>query len=283
MKRSLRTVLISCLMCCLLPISVSAASSTYDVNEIGMHINLPSDYVVFTRDIHADDPNLSKYGFTKDKLLTHLQEANIYLDAWDEAVEHEIVIVMEEDLSGDYHQYSDTELTTMISSYGTGFADAGIQLIDSGIYRHSQAKFTKFSLSQTENGEALYVMQYHTIYDGKSIVVTLYSYCGEIDATEATAFQGMIDSIRFDAEPQLPPAPAQTEAFTYTDSKSGMTFSVPANWVEVPTKNEDPAFTSARFDSTEEAGLCIVFISTDLFEDEAFLAELEAQLESWEE
>lgn len=276
MRKFLRALLMLCVIFCLLPVSVFAASSTYDLDALGMRIDIPSDLVVFTRNINADDPNLSTYGFTKDEFLSLMQEQDIYFDAWDQDVDHEIVILMEEDLSGDYHRLSDTRLAAIISSYKSGFADAGINLIDSDIYRHSQAKFTKLYLSQTENGETLHGLQYHTIYDGKSIIITFYSYCGEIDAAEASAYQSIIDSICFDAEPQPTPAPAQTEAFTYTNPDIGMTFTVPANWVEMPTSEENE-YVDARFGSTTEDGLSIVFLSLDLFESEEFKAALSAE------
>ena len=79
MKRILTTLLIFCFVLCLLPVSAFAATGTYDLDELGMSIELPSDHVVFTRDIKANDPNLSAYGLTKDGLSSLMQERSIYL------------------------------------------------------------------------------------------------------------------------------------------------------------------------------------------------------------
>ena len=64
--------------------------STYDLEELGMSIEIPSDHVVFTRDIRSDDPNLSAYGLTKDDLFSPMLERSIYLNAWDKDVNYEI-------------------------------------------------------------------------------------------------------------------------------------------------------------------------------------------------
>lgn len=42
----------------------------YELEELGLTVSMPSDYVVFTRNISANDPNLSAYGLTKDGLAS---------------------------------------------------------------------------------------------------------------------------------------------------------------------------------------------------------------------
>ena len=66
MSRIFKFLLSFCLAFCLLPSYAFAANSTYELDELGMSIELPSNHVVFTRDIEANDPNLSAYGLTKE-------------------------------------------------------------------------------------------------------------------------------------------------------------------------------------------------------------------------
>ncbi|MFR8332325.1 MAG: hypothetical protein ACLU9S_08145 [Oscillospiraceae bacterium] len=68
MKRIFKVLLSLYLVFCLLPSYAFAANTTYELDELGMSIEFPSDHVVFTRDIKANDPNLSAYGLTKDGL-----------------------------------------------------------------------------------------------------------------------------------------------------------------------------------------------------------------------
>lgn len=271
MKRILTTLLIFCFVLCLLPVSAFASTGTYDLDELGMSIELPSDHVVFTRDIKANDPNLSAYGLTKDGLSSLMQERSIYLNAWDEDINYEIIITMMDSPLADYNLLSDTTLAAVVSSFETEYAGAGITFIRSDIYQHSQAKFAKIYISQPNNGETAYGLQYNTVYNDKAINITMQSYSGKIDSNKESILKKIVDTVHFDTDPQLNPPPTQTEAFTYTDPTSGMTFTVPANWVEEPMFKERE-FIDVKFVSNLEEGLAIIFASEDMLSD-GFLEE----------
>lgn len=85
----------------------------------------------------------------------------------------------------------------------------------------------------------------------------------------------IVESIHFDTEPKLNKSPIQTEAFLYTDKDSGISFTVPANWVETPM-NEERKYLDAKFSSILEEGLCIIFSSEDIYESEDLKSELTA-------
>ena len=119
MKKSLSTLWIFFLAFCLLPMPAFAAGSTYVLDELGMSIEIPSDHVVFTRNIKSDDPDLSAYGLTKDGLSSLMQERSIYLNAWDKDINYEIIVTMRESLLEDYYQLSDTTLNGLVSSLET--------------------------------------------------------------------------------------------------------------------------------------------------------------------
>ena len=267
MKRIFEVLLSFCLVFCLLSSYAFAANTIYELDELGMSVELPSDHIVFTRDIKSNDPNLNAYGLTKDGLLSLMQERSIYLNAWDEDINYEIIITMMDSPIEDYNLLSDTMLATVVSSFETEYAGVGITFIRSDIYQHSQAKFAKIYISQPNNGETAYGLQYNTVYEGKAINITLQSYSGKIDSSKEAILKKVVDSVHFDTEPQLNPPPAQTKAFTYTDSNSGMTFTVPANWVETPM-NEEREFIDVKFTSNLEEGLCIIFSSEDMLSDE---------------
>ena len=271
MKRIFKVLLSLCLVFCLFPSYAFAANSTYELDELGMSIELPSDHVVFTRNIKANDPNLSAYGLTKDGLSSLMQERSIYLNAWDEDVNYEIIVTMLDSPFEDYNQFSDTSLSAFVSALDTEYAGLGITMIRSEFYQHSQAKFAKIYISQPNNDETAYGLQYHTVYDGKAINITLHSYSGKIDSSKEAILKKIVDTVHFDTEPQFNPPPAKTEAFTYTDPTSGMVFTVPANWVEEPMFKERE-FIDVKFVSNLEEGLAIIFASEDMLSD-GFLEE----------
>lgn len=266
MSRIFKVLLSFCLVFYLLPSHAFAANTTYELDELGMSIDLPSDHVVFTRDIKATDPNLSAYGLTKDGMSSLMLERSIYLNAWDDNVNYEIIVTMIDSPFEDYNQFSDTTLNGFVSALETEYASMGITFIRSDLYQHSQAKFAKIYISQPNNGETAYGLQYHTVYDGKAISITLQSYSGKIDSNKEATLKKIVDTVHFDTEPQFNPHPAQTEAFTYTDPTSGMIFTVPANWVEEPMFKERE-FIDVKFVSNLEEGLAIIFASADMISD----------------
>lgn len=273
MKRFISILLIFCLVFCLLPMSVFAANSTYELDELGMSIEVPSGHVVFTRDIKSNDPNLSAYGLTKDGLYSLMLEQNIYLNTWDEDINYEIIVTMIDSPLEDFNQLSDTSLAVLTPTMSKEYESAGITYIKSDIYQHNQAKFIKIYISQPNNGDTVYGLQYYTVYNGKAINVTLQSYSGKIDSNKEAIIQEIVDTVRFETEPHLSSPPVQTKAFTYTDPNSGMTFTVPVNWAETPM-NEERKFIDVKFTSNLEEGLCILFSSEDLYELEEFKLEL---------
>jgi len=94
MKRVLYLVVTMCLLLCSLSITSFAKNQTYVLDELGMSMAIPDEFVVFTRDIDDNDPNLTEYGLTKDYMETLMLNGNIYLNAWDSTVNHEIVVTM---------------------------------------------------------------------------------------------------------------------------------------------------------------------------------------------
>ena len=265
MKRFLGAFLVFCLACSFFSVPVHAAgTTTYDLEEPGIRIDLPDDWIVFHREMDEDDPNLRQYGWTRESLRAYLEELSIYLDAFEEAGSYEVAVTMTESPMTDFHQTSDASLNAMVPLLTSWYEAEGITVTKSEIYRHAQAKFVKIYLSQPFNGDTAYSLLYSTVYDGKHINIALHSYSGEIDSDQEALLKEITDSVQFDAAPQVP---APTPAFVYTDPDSGLTFTVPANWVHTPML-EEREFIDGKFTSNLEEGLCIIFASEDFFQEE---------------
>ena len=233
----------------------------YSLDELGMTISMPADYVVFTRDINDNDPNLSTYGLTKDSLSSYLDEDNVYLYGWDKNVNESIIITMDDSTLADLNLYSDTKLSTMFDSYKSQYEDSGITSDKLEIYQHSQAKFSKIYASQPEDNFITYVLKYHTVYAHKSIDIIMRSYSGKISSEQEATLKGMVDSVIFDTAPCTP-----TNSFTYTDTNTQTTFTVPENWVET-SLSEDKAPYFVQFSSLIESGAYISYGSADAWKD----------------
>ncbi len=247
-------------------LALAAGSTTYDLDDLGLSIVIPDSYIVFTRSIESNDPHLSEYGLTKDGMESLMKERNIYLNAWDEEVNFEIIDTLTEHSINNLSQLSDTVLETLATSLSDQYRQVGISFIKSEIYQHQQAKFLKIYISQPNNDMTVYGLQYYTVYDGKAINITLQSYSGDIDAKKETVIKSIVDSIQFYSDPVQNSIPTQTPSFVFTDKNTGVKFTVPANWSQAELSKERE-FISAKFTSNLEGGLSILFGGHDLWNE----------------
>lgn len=74
--------------------TVFAAGQTYTLGDTGVRIDVPSDYVVFTRDIDGNDPSLSAYGLNKAELLEYMEANDTYLVASCEQWNFDMVVTI---------------------------------------------------------------------------------------------------------------------------------------------------------------------------------------------
>ncbi|HHX37842.1 MAG TPA: zinc ribbon domain-containing protein [Clostridiaceae bacterium] len=242
-------------------------ATEYELEELGLTVSIPSDYVVFTRSISDDDPNLSAYGLTKDGLSSLMTERNIFLNGWDKEINQEIIVTMIGSSLVDFNLFSDMELTTLASTFEDGYKNAGLTVIKTEIYNHAQAKFLKIYISQPNGSDTVYGLQYYTVYDNKAINITMQSYSGKISSSQEAILKKIVDSAHFDTEPQVPNSDfIPTSAFTYTDPKTKSTFTVPENWEETPLSEERETI-DVKFMSQIDEGMCIMYGNIDIWNE----------------
>ncbi len=267
-QRAYRTLILCVLLLSLTGPAHAAGMTEYALDELGMTVSMPSDYIVFSRDIDADDPNLAAFGLTKGGMSSLMNEQNIYLNGWNADIDHEIVVTMVDSPFSDFNLYSDTVLLAMATSFTSAYEDMGATVIKSELYQHPQAKFLKIYTSRPKEGSTIYALQFSTVYADKAINITLHSFIGPITASQEAVMKSIVDSAGFDTPPQTAQTDhSPTDAFTYTDTKSKATFVVPANWVETPLSGERQEFIDAKFTSLEDDGTIILYGSFDLWDE----------------
>lgn len=244
----------------------AASSKSYQLDDLGMSIDIPSGYVTFTRNISDNDPNLATYGLNKKDLSDLMKSGNIYLNAWDKDVTFEIVVTMIDSTITDFNLMSDTMLNTLASSFKSEYANSGVTVEKYEVYQHDQAKFIKIYINQPNGSDKAYGLQYYTVYDNKAINVTMQSYSGKIDSNKEAILQSIVSTVHFAKEPLKLESTPDTAAFTYKDKDTGTEFVVPANWTQ-DTLSKDRQFLDVKFTSNQEPGLCILYGSTDMWSE----------------
>ena len=243
-------------------LSVFAASNTYDLDELGLQVTIPNGYSVITRDTPASAPIFNELGTTKSELISHFKSSSIYLNAVSDTYNEEVVVTMTENSISNFTSLSDTVLNTVASTIVNEYKNYGLNVSKYDIYQHSQAKFMR--LYFTDTGNTVHGLQYYTIYDGKAMNFTMRSYEGSLSSRQETAIKTIVDSIKYDVAPLVNDPGEDTDSFVYTDTDSGVKFTVPENWKQKPFF-EDREYIDVKFVSTKEDGCAIIYGSSDMW------------------
>lgn len=262
MKKLLRVIILNFLFF-LITGSVLAEGKTYHLDELGMSVDFPTNYVVITQDENQVDSRVELYGLTKDGILSYMSSNGLYLDAWDEKVDHEIVITMSECALENLNQIKGAALNLLISSLAESYETVGAECIKANACHINNNTYIKIYIKRNDDSKDAYSLQYMTISYGKSICITMHSSSGEIDSSQETVMKKIVESVHFDMEQQSLEAVANTPSFVYTDTETGLSFTVPENWEEIPM-SEERNIIDAKFGYSAE-GLVIIYASGDIW------------------
>lgn len=246
------------------------SDNSYYIKEFDMSISIPKEFVVFTRDIKSDDPNLAKFGVTRDSLVSNMKARDNYLDALTEDRQTEIYICINKNIGIDeFSSMSDAMLKEVARALYSELQNQGVTVTKDEVYHHSQTTFIKLYGSYSISGTTTHIREYCTVYGGNLIMITMASYAGPISASYESGLQSAIDSIRFDSsKTSTSPEPSQTassSSFMYTDQKTGLQFTVPAGWKEEPLSKKRNTI-DAKFVSETDIFAHIFYGSIDMWE-----------------
>jgi len=187
--------------------SVSASETvTYNIKEIDVNVDIPAEYLVFTRNIKDDDPALQKSGLTKDFILSYLESGNMYLCAMPEDNEFEIYLSY---ITTDENVPSFSELTpegekTLIRSITDNLAVSNMQPSNFSFYDNNGKMFIKYEIQQNKTD---YMLSHSTLYDKKNINIMLRPASGQFTDNQRNIIEEIAHSIRYNA----PSEPVTTE------------------------------------------------------------------------
>jgi len=254
--------LILTLMAPVIPV-MADSTNTYELSELDLSVSIPDKYSVITRESEASDSVFSKFGITREDTISHFEASHIYLNALEDSESEEIVVTMTAITLSNFNTMSDTAIKMLGSALVEEYKTYNIELLNYEVYQQIQTKFLQMHFYDSAN--SVYGMQYYTVVNGRAMNFTMRSYSGDISDEQLATIQGVVDSIQYNTLPAATTLEGETEAFVYTDAVTGVTFQVPANWVQ-DEMNEERQFLDAKFVSSEEAGLTILYGSTDLWE-----------------
>ncbi|MEA4872224.1 MAG: zinc ribbon domain-containing protein [Synergistaceae bacterium] len=228
-KSILRLLTAAILFAVFIPSAGAAGANTYVVDEMDMSVQIPSDLIVFTRDISADDTNLASSGFTKDELLSIMESEGSYLDALEpDDIDYQICFTMIESTEADFNQLDDNMLQMIGEALKSGFESRGFTIIKSEIFEHPQTKFIKIYQSMPYGDATEFEIKYYTVYAGKAICIVLHLFTGEITSAHEAVLKSIVDSAKFGLSVQStdPGQAASQNAAAQTNALDLSVFSV---------------------------------------------------------
>lgn len=241
------------------------SDNSYYLKELDLTVTIPKEFTVFTRDMKTDDPNLAKYGFTKDFLLSTMKTQHTYIEALSSDGLTEMYVAMFEDSGmSDFSTQSDATLKTMMDELMPQYASMGITMTKSELYHHSQTKFIKMYGEHPVSGMTVYTRQYSTVYNGHTYNFTMQSFSGKITSSQEKALQSVVDSAVFRKQSAGGSTSETSKTFDYKDSKTGLKFTVPAGWKEEPLSKKRETI-DVKFVSEGAAFAEIMYGSIDMW------------------
>ena len=221
--------LLSFIACLILLFSMpgfAMADGRLSVTGAGMSLSIPDGYYVFTYDTPSEYEGWTKLNLDQDYLIQYFQQNNMYLNAIAPDASQEIVVTQvtgeEQEYLFNLALYEDEVLSESFNELEKEFKAIGAKTGDMSFYTSGEQKYIYFDFFREEAGQKVNSSMYSTIYNGKTLNITMHLYGGEIGENERNLLKSVVDSVEFSEK--LEPA-----GKIYADEESGFKI----DWGEV--------------------------------------------------
>ncbi len=182
--------------------SATTGDKIYYIPESDLTVTVPNGFTVFTRTLSEDDPNLAKYGYTKDSLLSDMEKDHVHLMAIsDDGLSMMYISVFENINFTNFSRMSDSDLEKLMTELGNArFVSTGMTVNNSRVYHHSQTNFIKIFSTSLLGETKVWIRQYSTVYNNQTINFTLLSFRGFFSSDQDMQLTSLVDSAVFGEE-----------------------------------------------------------------------------------
>lgn len=244
-------------------VQVSAKTNTYEIKELGLKISIPSEYDVITKETSASDPAFKRFGITKSQFTSDASLKNVYLDALSDDISEEIVVMKLDTSLNEFSAIGDETLEALVPLLTSQFDSVGFKVLNYDVYHHHQTKFLR--IVSCDANEVIGIIQYITSTNDQTLSFTCRSYLGRVSKQQEAKIKDIIDGVYFDRTPQKKATNKEIESFVYTDTETGLKFTVPNNWEQSEFLKEKE-YLDVKFTSVEDPVVSIMYGSVDLWE-----------------
>ncbi|PWM43850.1 MAG: hypothetical protein DBX47_06520 [Clostridiales bacterium] len=193
------TVLFAILLINILYITINSEDNHYKIKNLHIDIAIPDDYIVFTRDVTNEDPNLQYLVYNADELKKIFINGCIYLNAMylSDTDVHEILVTMKNDKCyRDFISYNMEKLAE--EGKKINIEEDGVKYTYLDVYATSNAKYIVLEYSGNVNNQQVSGIVYNTSCNGQSISIKILNYTGAITDTQKNKIRSIVDNVVFD-------------------------------------------------------------------------------------
>lgn len=197
MKKSLKALLSVILAAVLTVLSAASAFAvlmSYEINSIGLKLDIPNDYGIVMRDTPADDPVFSNIGLDYKSVMSGLENSNVYLQGYSDNNTKIIAVTMTIDDSSkeivSYGNLDESQLETISQGFMVSDMYKDSELIDIG-----EIKMIYLEFESSANGVDVYGIQGNVVENGMNYNIVLQKTGSPLTQSEKNEFSSIINSV----------------------------------------------------------------------------------------
>ena len=180
---------------CIIP--AAAVAITYTIPEIDeMTVTMPDGITAVTRDSADTDKYFSVFGIDYEQTMRNFENGNIYLQGMDEKSEVTISVTMTqtEESKGisNYNLLSKEKLGEVQANFLSQDEYTTCTVEDGG-----KIVWLYFNVNVNEGGKTIKAYQANTVYDGKSVNITLQRNGGNVNEADYNTFSLIVSAADF--------------------------------------------------------------------------------------
>ena len=190
-----RKTMLFFLIAALLAFTVHAVDTVnVRLDDLGLNVDVPSDCLVYTRNMNPDDPALVEKGIDPEQLQQLMEERSIYLDLLNDDPAYEVLITMMPNVVKNMTVFDEETLESFKAPLTQEYENNGMTVSSIDFFSNDQTIFFR-----TEGDIAgVKALIYYTICNYQAISF-VQRYAGDVMPEEyKTEMQAMVDSVRFD-------------------------------------------------------------------------------------
>lgn len=174
--------------------SVFAVLMSYEINEIGLKIDIPNDYRIVMRDTPPDDPIFSQTGVQYDSYISSMETSNVYLLGYNSDNTKIISVTMSVDESSkEIVSYRDLE-QSQLETISKNFLNSDMYT-DSKLKSLGELKIIWLEFESTSGEIDVYGIQGNVVENGMNYNILVQKTGGPLTQSERNEFESIINSV----------------------------------------------------------------------------------------